>query len=70
MAGRYAKELRIMADLGGFVQEDSAKLMLNIDRRVVIETPFDKGSAKIGWIASTGNSSSQIIDVMHRSGVS
>jgi hypothetical protein len=61
--GSINKNLSIMADLEDIVSTESRKLMINIDRRVVNETPFDTGAAKRNWIASVDQADTAIIDV-------
>jgi len=56
MTGRYERELSVLAEITDHVSAEARKLMINIDRRVVMETPFDTGSAKRSWLAGVNQS--------------
>lgn len=64
----YERSLSILSDVAEEVGKQSRKLMLNIDRRVVRETPRDTGSAKASWIASTGSPSSAVNEIENPGG--
>lgn len=55
--------LDISAEIGKFVGDSLRTLALDIDRRLVMETPFDTGAAKASWIASAGRIDNSEADV-------
>lgn len=48
----YERELSILDVLTDTISQDTRDLALNIDRRLVRETPRDTGTAKAGWLVS------------------
>lgn len=64
----YERSLSILGDVAEEVGKQSRKLMINIDRRLVRETPRDTGSAKASWIASTGSPSNAVNDIENPGG--
>ena len=58
----FAKSISVLNDLEDFSAQETRKLALNIDRRVVMETPFDTGSAKRNWLVSVDQVDDRIID--------
>jgi hypothetical protein len=64
----YERSLSIRGDIGEEVGKQARKLMINIDRRLVRETPRDTGSAKASWIASTGSPSNAVNDIENPGG--
>lgn len=60
---KYENDLSIMADLEDHVSAVSKKLMIDIDRRVVLETPVDTASAKRSWVAGVNRSPTEVFDL-------
>lgn len=48
----FERDLSILADIEDEITNTGRKLGINIDRRVVQETPRDTGSAKASWLVS------------------
>ncbi len=48
----FRNDLSILDTLNEWVEEDTEKLAVNIDRRLVLETPRDEGTAAASWIVS------------------
>lgn len=61
MTGRYEKLLDVSGDIAEFVGNETRKLALRIDRRVVLETPVDTGAARGNWLASESNPDNSVI---------
>ena len=59
----YENDLSIMADLEDHVSAVSKKLMIDIDRRVILETPVDTASAKRSWVAGVNRSPTEVFDL-------
>lgn len=59
----YENDLSIMDDLEDHVSAVSKKLMIDIDRRVVFETPVDTASAKRSWVAGVNRSPTEVFDL-------
>ena len=55
-------KIDISKKIGKIVGNKLRTLALDIDRRVILETPVDTGSARANWIASTGSPDSGITD--------
>lgn len=51
----YAKSISILGDIETEVKQVRDDLALRIDGRVVQETPFKSGEARINWIVSEGS---------------
>ena len=51
----FFKDLSIKKDLYFFAEEEVQKLAINIDRRLVLETPRDTGQAKANWLVGIGS---------------
>lgn len=60
---KYENSISIYSDLEDEVGARSRKLMIKIDRRVVLETPRDTGSAKASWLASVGRPDNRIVNI-------
>lgn len=58
----FERSLSVLVDIRKVVSTTGAKLGVNIDRRVVLETPRDTGSAKASWIVSTNSDDSSIVE--------
>lgn len=65
----FERELSILADIQDAVSETGRKLALNIDRRVINETPRDTGSAKASWLAAIGQPSNEIVNTTESTAV-
>lgn len=59
----FERRISILAELRDTVSKDARKVMLNIDRRLVRETPRDTGSAKASWLASVNQTTEAVVDV-------
>lgn len=59
----YENDLSIMDDLEDHVSAVSKKLMIDIDRRVILETPVDTASAKRSWVAGVNGSPTEVFDL-------
>lgn len=70
MTGRYERELSVLAEITDHVSAEGRKLMINIDRRVVIETPVDTASAKRSWLAGVNQSPTALFNLPDGSDVS
>lgn len=57
----YRKSLSVMGDLEVEVKQVRNKLAFRIDTRVVLETPFNTGEAKINWLVTDGRPTSEHI---------
>jgi hypothetical protein len=60
---KFERELSILADVSDEVSRVSRIIGINIDRRVVNETPFDTTSAKRSWLVSVGQPDNRVVDV-------
>lgn len=58
----FERELSILSDLEDVISKTGRKLGVNIDRRLVLETPRDTGSAKASWLVAYGQPSNAIVD--------
>lgn len=67
---KYERELSVLAEITDHVSQESRKLMINIDRRVVMETPVDTGSAKRSWLAGVNQSPTALFNLPDDSDVS
>lgn len=70
MTGRYERELSVLAEITDHVSAEARKLMINIDRRVVLETPVDTASAKRSWLAGVNQSPTTLFNLPDGSDVS
>lgn len=59
----FERELSILSDLEDVISQEGRKLGVNIDRRLVLETPRDTGSAKASWLVAYGQPSNEVVDV-------
>lgn len=48
-------DLDISKEVGEFVGDTLRTLALDIDRRLILETPVDTGAARANWLASVGS---------------
>lgn len=48
-------DLDISKEIGEFVGDTLRTLALDIDRRLILETPVDTGAARANWLASVGS---------------
>lgn len=48
-------DLDISAEIAEFVGDTLRTLALDIDRRLILETPVDTGAARANWLASVGS---------------
>ena len=58
----FERELSILVEVEDEITNAGRKLGINIDRRVVMETPRDTGSAKASWLVSVNQPDSAIVD--------
>lgn len=58
----FERDLSILADIDDEITNTGRKLGINIDRRVVQETPRDTGSAKASWLVSVNQPDNTIVD--------
>ena len=58
----FERDLSILADVADEITSAGRKLAINIDRRVVNETPRDTGSAKASWLVSVNQPDNRIVD--------
>lgn len=58
----FERDLSILADIEDEITNTGRKLGINIDRRVVQETPRDTGSAKASWLVSVNQPDNTIVD--------
>jgi hypothetical protein len=58
----FERELSILAEVEDEITNAGRKLGINIDRRVVMETPRDTGSAKASWLVSVNQPDNTIVD--------
>lgn len=56
-------DLDISKEVAEFVGDELRILALDIDRRVILETPVDTGAARSNWIASVGSPNTSTVDV-------
>jgi hypothetical protein len=56
-------DLDISKEIGEFVGDTLRTLALDIDRRVILESPVDTGAARSNWLASTGSPLGAIADI-------
>lgn len=59
---KFEQSLSVLAELDDFTAQETRKLALAIDRRVVQETPFDEGTAKRSWLVSVDQVDNRIVD--------
>jgi hypothetical protein len=59
----YEKSFSILADIQDSISTSGRKLGVNIDRRLVQETPRKTGSAKSSWLVSLSQPDNNIVDV-------
>lgn len=59
----FERELSILSDIEDVISQEGRKLGINIDRRLVLETPRDTGSAKASWLVAYGQPSNEVVDV-------
>lgn len=59
----FERSLSIIGDVRDAVSTAGRKLMINIDRRLVLETPRDTGSAKASWLASVNQPNNAVVNV-------
>ena len=60
---RFERDLSILAEVEDEITKAGRKLGINIDRRVVLETPRDTGSAKASWLVSVNRPDLSIVDL-------
>lgn len=53
----------IRKDLSEFVGDTLRELALDIDRRVILETPVDTGAARSNWLASIGAPDMSVVEI-------
>jgi hypothetical protein len=58
----FERDLSILAEVEDEITNAGRKLGINIDRRVVQETPRDTGSAKASWLVSVNQPDNAIVD--------
>lgn len=58
----FERDLSILAEVEDEITNAGRKLGINIDRRVVQETPRDTGSAKASWLVSVNQPDNTIVD--------
>lgn len=58
----FERDLSILAEVEEEITKTGRKLAINIDRRVVNETPRDTGSAKASWLVTINESTNEIVD--------
>lgn len=59
---KFEQSLSVISELDDFTAQETRKLALAIDRRVVQETPFDEGTAKRNWLVSVDQPNGQVVD--------
>lgn len=59
----FERGISILSELEDVVSQTGRKLAVNIDRRLVQETPRDTGSAKASWLVAYGQPNNEIVDV-------
>lgn len=59
----FEREFSILAEIEDTISQTGRKLAINIDRRLVQETPRDTGSAKASWLVAIGSPRNDIVDV-------
>ena len=64
MTGQYERLLDVSGDIAKFVGDETRKLALQIDSRVVLETPVDTGSARGNWLASEFIPNNSVLDII------
>lgn len=60
--GSMEKSISVLGDLREISAKEGRELMINIDRRMVMETPVDTGAARRNWLASVDQPDNSIID--------
>lgn len=58
-----ANVIDISKEVGEFVGDTLRTLSLDIDRRVILESPVDTGAARSNWLASVGSPISSVADI-------
>lgn len=58
----FERDLSIRKEVEDEITDTGRKLGVNIDRRVVLETPRDTGSAKASWLVSVNQPVNNAID--------
>lgn len=58
----FERDLSVLVDIQDEVSKVGRKLGVNIDRRVVLETPRDTGSAKSSWLVSIGQPNTSTVE--------
>lgn len=58
----FERELSILDDIEDEVSRVGRKIGVNIDRRLVNETPRDTGSAKSSWLVSIGQPNNSVVN--------
>ena len=58
----FERDLSIIKEVEGEITSAGRKLGVNIDRRAVLETPRDTGSAKASWLVSTNQPVNNAVD--------
>ena len=58
----FEDEISILGDTEDFITKEARKIGINVDRRVVLETPRDTGSAKASWLVSVGRPTNATVE--------
>lgn len=58
----FERDLSILADSDDFITTTARKIGVNIDRRVVLETPRDTGTAKASWLVTIGQPTNATVE--------
>lgn len=56
-------DLDISKEVGEFVGDTLRVLALDIDRRVILESPVDTGAARSNWLASIGSPIDSVAEI-------
>lgn len=59
----FERDISILSDLEDVISQEGRKLGVNVDRRLVQETPRDTGAAAASWFAAYGQPSNEVFDV-------
>ena len=59
----FERDISILSDLGDVISQEGRKLGVNVDRRLIQETPRDTGSAKASWLVAYSQPSNDVVDV-------
>ena len=58
----FERSISVLDFLTDETEEDASRLAINIDRRVVQETPVDQGTASGNWLASVDSPDNSVIE--------